>query len=224
MSAGGAGVLAATSVDALARSLSPFLRTRFAAPFTGIYLYGDDGRPTFEHLEGLPVGFTQRYEREGRTYDPVQRKVARTLLPADDRSALDDGAWECSRLYMHVSHPFGLEHILTGPIVIDDRLVGTIHLARDDAAHPFGQDELLSVAMICGEVASTVARCTRQRAPRLSSRERDVVDLVAAGLANKEIGARLGISENTVKKVLKQLHARLGVHARAELVARCRVP
>jgi DNA-binding CsgD family transcriptional regulator len=217
-------MLSAPSVEELAHRLSPHLRQRFAAPFTGIYLYGHDGRPTFEHLEGLRDGFTVRYEREGRVCDPVQRRVAATLLPADDASALDDGAWECSRLYTHVSRPFGLEHILTGPIVIDDRLAGTIHMARDDASRPFEPHDLLSVAMLCGELAGALRSLTRVAAVRLTARECDVVELVAAGLANKEIGARLGISDNTVKKVLKQMYVRLGVHARAELVARCRVP
>jgi DNA-binding NarL/FixJ family response regulator len=52
----------------------------------------------------------------------------------------------------------------------------------------------------------------RPAAPRLTPRELDVLQLVAHGLTNRDIGARLFISENTVKNhvrnVLGKLHAR----------------
>jgi DNA-binding NarL/FixJ family response regulator len=45
----------------------------------------------------------------------------------------------------------------------------------------------------------------------LSDREREVLDLVAQGLANKQIGHRLGISERTVKVHLGNVFRRIGV-------------
>ena len=53
----------------------------------------------------------------------------------------------------------------------------------------------------------------------LTSRERDVLALLADGLGNKQIAARLGISPNTVKTHLELLFERLGVSSRAEAVA-----
>ncbi|MDQ6650500.1 MAG: response regulator transcription factor [Actinomycetota bacterium] len=47
--------------------------------------------------------------------------------------------------------------------------------------------------------------------PALSPREREVLGLVAAGLPNKQIGRRLGISEKTVKTHLTNVFAALGV-------------
>jgi DNA-binding NarL/FixJ family response regulator len=59
----------------------------------------------------------------------------------------------------------------------------------------------------------------------LSSREREVLELVAAGLTNKGIGEKLFLSEATVKthvrSVLKKLHARNRAEA-AAVVARAR--
>jgi DNA-binding CsgD family transcriptional regulator len=49
--------------------------------------------------------------------------------------------------------------------------------------------------------------------------ERDVVRLVAEGHSNAEIGQRLFISVNTVKKHLSHVYAKLDVDGRADLAA-----
>ena len=56
-------------------------------------------------------------------------------------------------------------------------------------------------------------------AAALSSREREILALVADGLGNKQIAARLGISANTVKTHLELLFEKFGVSSRAEAVA-----
>jgi len=50
----------------------------------------------------------------------------------------------------------------------------------------------------------------------LSTREREVLELAAAGLSNKEIAERLVISINTVKFHLRGIYCRLGVHNRVQ--------
>jgi len=52
----------------------------------------------------------------------------------------------------------------------------------------------------------------------LTGREREVLQLAAEGLANKQIAAALEISENTVKFHLSSLYAKLGVTSRTEAV------
>lgn len=53
----------------------------------------------------------------------------------------------------------------------------------------------------------------------LTNREREILALLADGLGNKQIAARLGISTNTVKTHLELLFEKLGVSSRAEAVA-----
>jgi DNA-binding NarL/FixJ family response regulator len=53
----------------------------------------------------------------------------------------------------------------------------------------------------------------------LSNRELQILTLLADGLVNKQIAARLGISTNTVKTHLELLFDKLGVTTRAEAVA-----
>ena len=53
----------------------------------------------------------------------------------------------------------------------------------------------------------------------LTNREREVLALLADGLGNKQIAARLGISINTVKTHMELLFEKLDVSSRAEAVA-----
>lgn len=56
----------------------------------------------------------------------------------------------------------------------------------------------------------------------LSPRERDVLQLVAAGLTNEEIAGKLFISPGTVKKHTGSIYGKLGVGNRTEAAARAR--
>jgi DNA-binding NarL/FixJ family response regulator len=59
----------------------------------------------------------------------------------------------------------------------------------------------------------------RSRSTRpLTSREMAVLRLVFEGLANKEIGYKLGVSESSVKASLQQLFSKSGVRTRSQLV------
>jgi LuxR family maltose regulon positive regulatory protein len=54
----------------------------------------------------------------------------------------------------------------------------------------------------------------------LSSRERNIVELIAQGQSNKEIARTLGITPETVKSHLKNIFAKLDVDKRAQAVSR----
>jgi DNA-binding NarL/FixJ family response regulator len=54
---------------------------------------------------------------------------------------------------------------------------------------------------------------------KLSSRELEVLHALLDGLSNKEIGARLCVTEQTVKARLTSLYRKLGVSSRTEAVA-----
>jgi len=56
----------------------------------------------------------------------------------------------------------------------------------------------------------------------LSPREHEILALIAAGLTNREIGERVFISPETVKKHSASIFAKLGVSNRTEAAARAR--
>lgn len=54
----------------------------------------------------------------------------------------------------------------------------------------------------------------------LTARQQDILNLVAGGFSNKEIGRKLDIAERTVKDHVGLIFARLGAGNRAEAIAR----
>jgi DNA-binding NarL/FixJ family response regulator len=64
--------------------------------------------------------------------------------------------------------------------------------------------------------AVVAERIATRPARELTDREREVLVLVASGLANKQIARRLGIAEKTVKAHLTNLFQRLGVQDRTQ--------
>jgi DNA-binding NarL/FixJ family response regulator len=69
-----------------------------------------------------------------------------------------------------------------------------------------------------GEAAETMGALTDM--PALTTREADVLRLMAQGLGNKSIARELAISSHTAKYHVASVLAKLGVHTRAEAVSR----
>jgi RNA polymerase sigma factor (sigma-70 family) len=89
---------------------------------------------------------------------------------------------------------------------------------------PFSEDELLGAidtALRRDDVARArqrEQRALRERFDKLTPREREVFSLVAAGRMNKEIAARLGTAEQTVKQHRGRVMEKLDVRTVADLV------
>ena len=82
----------------------------------------------------------------------------------------------------------------------DDLIAAVRSVARGDSPlHPRVARQLLT------------ARAARSPGPSLTTREREVLELVRDGLANKQIARRLGISERTVKAHLTSVFSAIGV-------------
>jgi DNA-binding CsgD family transcriptional regulator len=76
-------------------------------------------------------------------------------------------------------------------------------------------DRLLRVEPVDGALLLEEQR----RLPRLTAREREILDLVAEGRSNVEIAERLWVSPLTVRKHLENIFAKLGVHTRTAAAA-----
>lgn len=71
-------------------------------------------------------------------------------------------------------------------------------------------------AVAVGQVVVPGEQRLEVESAALSSREREVLRQVPSGLTNREIGARLFLSESTVKMHLSSAFSKLGVRSRAE--------
>jgi PAS domain S-box-containing protein len=96
--------------------------------------------------------------------------------------------------------------------------IGRVLMLRDVTREKTIQIELSSA------VAQRLARMagdgdTPTELPPLTKREREILGLVAGGLSNAAIAARLHISTNTVASHLKHLYAKLKVTSRSQAAA-----
>lgn len=67
-----------------------------------------------------------------------------------------------------------------------------------------------------GWSTAVAAKARFHACAELTPRERDVLDLVAAGFSNSEIAGRMFVSPHTVKFHLRRVYAKLGVRNRVE--------
>jgi DNA-binding NarL/FixJ family response regulator len=78
--------------------------------------------------------------------------------------------------------------------------------------HPANMNELLPAG-------SAATRAPGELAESLTRRELEVLQMLAGGLSNKEIAARLNISEHTAKFHVASILGKLGAGSRTEAVA-----
>jgi DNA-binding NarL/FixJ family response regulator len=96
--------------------------------------------------------------------------------------------------------------------------VGTIRLVADGA-------RVLPPPMT-GTLFSQIARVAVKRgsaealeAMRMTHREREVIELIGAGMSNKEIAQRLHIATDTVKSHVRNVMEKLALHTRLQIAA-----
>ena len=135
--------------------------------------------------------------------------------------------WHNTRVYTDHMRPLGGEHVLQ--LCLPGRL-GPAAWPRSAAKlvlfRPPGPDfserdrDLLALLQPHLHQAWLDAERRRDRTPRLTSRQRELMLLIAAGHTNAKIARQLGITEGTVRSHLEDIYTRLQVSNRAAAVAR----
>jgi DNA-binding NarL/FixJ family response regulator len=80
--------------------------------------------------------------------------------------------------------------------------------------------EVIRAVRMVGNGMTVFEPTAQQPAPPLSEREREVLDLIAAGSTNREIAERLYLSPHTVKEHTSAVYRKLQARNRAEAVQR----
>ncbi|HEY9735521.1 MAG TPA: LuxR C-terminal-related transcriptional regulator [Trichocoleus sp.] len=195
----------------------------------GIYLLNGRNDLASVDAKGVSDAFVERYQKWGKSVDPVLHYVMQNHAPAHEELVLPIGAWKHSELYQICCSEYDHEHIMTGPIVGNGQLVGTINFARIGNTPAFNQFDLARLGALCAHLSARLAELRQLPAAaqnpflkRLTPREVQIANLVARGLTNAEIGAELWITQNSVKQALKRMFRKLEVSARTEMVAKLR--
>jgi DNA-binding NarL/FixJ family response regulator len=77
--------------------------------------------------------------------------------------------------------------------------------------------EIASVGTLLAELSSKLGNGAPNRSYGLTQREIEVIGLVTEGCSNKEVAARLNITEDTVKRHLTNIFDKVGMSTRLEL-------
>ncbi len=135
--------------------------------------------------------------------------------------------WHSTGMYCDLYRPRGVEHELmltlpAGPA----RLPGPGRTLRLFLFRESGSDfceadrALLTLLRPHLHQAYLDAERRRHPAPELTPRQRQLLDLVAAGYTNAQIARRLDIAEGTVRKHVENIRRRLQVPSRTAAVTR----
>ena len=205
------------------------LSQHFGVQRWGIYLTDKENNLISCDTRGVSDKFITRYQTSGKSVDPVLKHVLEYHAPAHEKLVLPQGTWKQSQLYQRCCIEYDHEHIMTGPIIGNGRLVGTINFARIGVTPAFNFKDLSNLSAVCLHLSAclTNLRSTFQFDPNpylqlLTQREIQIANLVARGLTNVEIGKELWISPNTVKQALKKIFRKLNVSSRLEMAMRLR--
>lgn len=194
-------------------------RERFGLHQTAFVLFGADGRPVLSVDDVPRISDESRlayFETTWRALEPYLERLRTSHLPIADENITADITRELVRSGYTGDPVFMFVLPLLEPGGVFGMMVcGSLR------AHT---DEMRRTLMIVAHHASVrLAQLGVRRvrepsiASRLTSRQLEVAQLAARGRTNAGIGDALDMSENTVKKHLKDIFERLGVETRAEL-------
>ena len=155
-------------------------------------------------------------------------EVARTVRPALVILDVDlprvTGYEVCRELRDSVGESVGIMFVSGTRGEALDRVAGLLIGADDYVVKPFDPDELINRARALlrrrpGGGVRPIRHKNALATAVLTSREREVLILLARGRSQEQIASELVISAKTVATHIQRILAKLGVHSRAQAVA-----
>jgi DNA-binding NarL/FixJ family response regulator len=163
----------------------------------------------------LPAQDYRKLQRTARRHHPARVLWLLSVAPTSRQSirsvldAVKDG-W-CHGYIADDCHLDTLVRTITAVAGND------VSLPRTMLVRALSEAESLRASM---RPAGSASRGSNAIRTLLTRRERQILRLVQFGLTNKEVGRQLAIQEDTVKKHLRNVYAKLGVHRRVQLMFR----
>jgi two-component system nitrate/nitrite response regulator NarL len=166
------------------------------------------------------IGCTTEEAATGTAALEIAETFRPTLVVLDVNIPGVTGYEVCHELRERFGPALGVIFLSGARIEALDRVAGLLIGADDYVVKPFDPDEL--VARIRAQLRKRERRSGGRAEPAagaLTSREREVLDLLARGLDQNQIAKELVISPKTVATHIQHVLPKLGVHSRAQAVA-----
>jgi len=127
--------------------------------------------------------------------------------------------WHATPMYVDCLGP-DVEHEMMA--CLPDGAGRTLRLICFRGSGPdFGERERFLLGLLRPHIADAYRGAVRRRAEgQLTGRQREILELVRAGMTNRQVARRLDLSENTVRSHLNNIFARLDVGSRTAAVTR----
>ena len=176
---------------------------------------GDPGFRTFAKRVLATAGCRIREAGAGAEALAAAEEERVALVVLDVRLEDPSGYEVCRRLREAYGQGLPIVFVSADRTEPSDRVAGLLLGGDDYLAKPVEADELLA------RVRRHLLRLETWNGVgvRLTSREHQVLKLLADGLGPTEISAELGITQKTVATHIEHIYAKLGVHTRAQAVA-----
>jgi PAS domain S-box-containing protein len=180
--------------------LDMWLVDRLAVPAS---LHGLDGRFVHLNAAGEQASGKSNAEMRGRHFTDLLPPEVRDRVGAQFRRAAVDGEpTDFETAFVDGSGSLRGVRAQHLPLRSGDAIVGVLILAFDVDQPPFPS--------------------ISESEPRLTPRQREVLDLIAAGLSTSEIAKKLTLSTETVRNHVRSVLRELHVHTRLEAIAAAR--
>jgi DNA-binding NarL/FixJ family response regulator len=176
---------------------------------------GDRAFRTFAKRVLATAGCRIREAANGHEALAAAEEEQVALVVLDVRLEDPSGYEVCRRLREAYGQGLPIVFVSADRTEPSDRVAGLLLGGDDYLAKPVEPDELLA------RVRRHLLRLETWNGVgvRLTSREHQVLKLLADGLGPTEISAELGISQKTVATHIEHIYTKLGVHTRAQAVA-----
>lgn len=192
----------------------------------GYLILEKEGELFVEGAEPVPL------EKNLRLSRGIVRYVARTLETVVVNGEEQAGTF-ARDLYIREAHP---KSIACFPMIFRGIPAGVLYLENSLIPGVFTPDRLeilkyLSTQMACVKAMEKLFAGNTREMERnvnlplediLTDREKEVLDLIGAGMSNKEIALALNMTVNTVKTHVKNIYDKLSVNNRVQAAARAK--
>jgi len=150
----------------------------------------------------------------------IRDSTAYTVLRSD---IIDDEAW-CVPPRGKRGQSSGMGHFIISLFPLDEQTCSTVIFYRRIGDSNYSQRDRAIVDLLFHRVRwlhrMEGAEAKEDELVSLTPRERQVMSLLLKGCSRKRVASDLRLSEHTVADHLKEIHRKLGVKSRAELLAR----